>query len=411
MPALLPPALPASSAYEQGVSLGASLAQIQHRLQQDQAGGAAAAVPQIPESAQAQAAAAVPNLQLLMRRTIDGSPVIPPGMTVKQASMYVSHDWMAEHIQHAKTLVFISLSMPRETIRRILADIWNDKKLRGEAVVIVRGWQPTPTGLPELVQAIGELQPGLLKQVNVAVDPSLFESYGVKRVPMVARQISPGRWVSVSGDRLLPTAAVSALDAGKDDGKTLGQTWPIAEPDMIQVMSAKMKAYDWVKHARQANANFFTALPRNAPPLPESPKGLTYFYNPSVVVTHDIRLPDGRLVAAKGQVINPLDQTHMPWSTWKAAIFNAQVPWEVAQAKKWATQYPGIRLMMTNPPDTQAGYVEMEKAFGRPVFVASPLVTQRLGVTNSPALIWPRGSQLQIFVPPIPNDPSYASNR
>jgi conjugal transfer pilus assembly protein TraW len=416
MPALLPPAVPsAPAAYIAGADLGASLANMQSKLRQGVLPTSVASAPTqttvaptITPELRNEAVGAVPNLKYLLRNTIDGAPVIPPGMTEKQASMYVSHDWMARHIHQARTLVFISLSMPKEDIRRILSNIWNDKALRSESVVVVRGWPANATGLPDLVQALGDLQPSLQKQVNIAVDPSLFESYAVQRVPMVARKISDERWVTLSGDRDLPSVAVAALDAGKDAGQTRGQTWPVIEPDLIAVMNARMKAYAWAKKAKQANADFFSGLPKKAPSLPESIQGLTYFHNPSVVVTQDIRLPDGRLVAAKGQVIDPLAQ-NMPWQTWRAAVFNASVPWEVAQAKKWAAQYPGLRLMMTSPPSTQQGYAALEKSFGNPVYVASPLVVQRLGVTNSPALIWPRGLQLQIQVPPIPNDPGYAA--
>ena len=136
--------------------------------------------------------------------------------------------------------------------------------------------------------------------------------------------------------------------------------------------------------------------------LPESPKGDFLYHDPSMIVTRDIRLPDGRLVARAGQRLNPLDNPNMPWSTWRAVVFNASKPWEVRQALAWSQEYPSARLMMVAPPDTEAGYVAIEKRFGRPVFVASPLVAARLGVPATPALIWPDHSQLAIRVLPIP---------
>lgn len=353
-----------------------------------------------------QAAASIPNLRLALRNTIDGQPVIPPGMTVKQASMYVSHDWMNDHINQARTLVFISMSMPKPEIRNILANIWSHPDLRDEAVVVVRGWQPKALGLPELVQALGDLQPSLQHQVNIAVDPILYETYDVQRVPAVARRNASGQWHLLFGNHELPSVAVKTLDEGKDWGKTRGQTWAIAEPDIIATLKKRMAAYNWAEHAKQATAHFFSQLPTQAPALPESRKPLTFFHSPAVMVSHDIKLPDGRVVAKAGQVLNPLLDTSMPWSAWRAIVFNAQVPWEVRRAKAWAADYPTARLMMTNPPNTEDGYVALEKSFGRPVFVASPLVTQRLGITYSPALAWPVGPQLQIQVAPIPLDPA-----
>jgi hypothetical protein len=400
----------APEAYVDGTRVGAALAEIQQRAAQGQVPVPAIKNPAISQgSVMDRAAQTVPNLSMMLRNTIDGQPVVPPGMTQKQASMYVSHDWMAQHIKEAKTLIFISMSQPKEDIRKILADVWAHKDLRDEAVVVVRGWEGDTTGLPTLVQEISSLQPGQDRQVNVAVDPMLFESLHIDRVPAVSMAETNGGWATMYGSQFLPSEAVKRMAQGKDFGKTYGKTWAIAEPDLIRTLNERMKAYNWQAKAQLANAQFFRDLPSRAPALPESPVALQMYHNPAVVVQKDIRLPDGRLVAKAGQVLNPLEDAMMPWSTWRAIVFNASVPWEVKQAKEWAARFPTARLMMADPPNTQKGYVLLEESFGRPVFVASPLVLGRLGVTNSPAMVWPDGWQLAIQVAPIPNDPALSS--
>ena len=207
-----PPAMAASvpAAYQQGLALGNALNAVRRRAASTPQGQAAARIrnPAQPGAqptpvqmrAIEQAAQATPNLKYLLRNEIDGSPVIPPGMTAQQASAYVSHQWMGQHLEQAKTLVFISMSMPTASIRRILADVWAHKDLRDEAVVVIRGWQPRPTGLPELVARINQLQPAPNHRVNVAVDPMLYESFHIEQVPVVVEAVVDEEALAARGE-------------------------------------------------------------------------------------------------------------------------------------------------------------------------------------------------------------------
>lgn len=395
-------------AYEQGLAVGQAFAKSSSaaRTTAEQTGEFKTPAWLQPTSP-AQVGATLPDLRQVMQDTVNGAPVLPPGMTTRQASMYISHDWMSKHIDQSKTLVFVSMSESDAGISAVLGNLYAHASLRNNAVVLIRGWAGDKTGLPLLVGKLASLQPSSNEQVNVAVDPIWFEDMHITRVPAVAHMDAGGQWRVIYGDGLLPSEAVTRLSAGLDIGKTFGNIYPIIEPDVIQVIKDRTTTYNWKQGAADAQSHYFQKMPSIAPALPESLRGLNYTKDPSIIVSHDISLPDGRVVAHAGQVLNPLANTAVPWSTWRAIVFNAGVPWEVAQAQAWARTYPSARLMMVNPPDKENGYTSLEESMGRPVYVASPMVTGKLGITNTPALVWPADNLLHIYVKPVPVDPTY----
>jgi hypothetical protein len=93
----------------------------------------------------------------------------------------------------------------------------------------------------------------------------------------------------------------------------------------------------------------------------------------------------------------------MPWGTLRYIIFDAQKPWQVAQAQQWAKQYPNARILMAGPPTTERGWIDIEHAFGgTPVRLIEPLIAKRLGVAYAPAMVWPQGDALKIWVKGAP---------
>ncbi len=60
------------------------------------------------------------NAKYVLRTTVNGVPVIPPGMHGKQLEQFVDHKSMAIQQAHAKTLVFISMAMPKHILKKCL---------------------------------------------------------------------------------------------------------------------------------------------------------------------------------------------------------------------------------------------------------------------------------------------------
>jgi conjugal transfer pilus assembly protein TraW len=335
------------------------------------------------------------NPRAILNETIDGMPVLPPGMSERQASMYLSHDWPKERERTAHVVVLLSLGMPKSVIRNIFEQVVSNPDLRAQTLFLMRGWANESLGFPKTASELNRLQPAGPYKVSVAVDPTWFESLHVKRVPEILVVNEPKMGV-ISGDGLSIQDAVQRIRAQRDLNKTYGHTWAIAEPDVLKEMQERVKTTNWNAVEQKAKNTMWAGIAQKAPAMPEQDASTVSYFNPSIVATRDIRLPDGRYVVHKGDVINPLAQA-MPWQTLRYITFNANKPWEVQQALAWAQQYPNAKIMMAAPPADLTGWKALEDAFQKQLFILEPMVAQRLGIHALPSVTAPSGLSLQTY--------------
>ena len=350
---------------------------------------------------QAVAQSQVGNGAALLTDTLHGMPVLPPGMTLQQASQYVSHDWPRKREKTAHLFVLVSLGMPKAVLKNLFDQVASSPALQNETVFVLRGWGSEPQGFQRTVSELERLQPHGQYKAPVFVDPSWFESLHVTRVPaiVVANTAHNGM---ILGDGLSLLDARNRIAHAVDLSRAFGKTWAITEPDALKMIQDAARKVDLQKWQEKAKAGMWKNLAKNAPALPESAADMASTFDPSIIATRDVTLPDGRVVIHAGQRINPLDEP-MPWGTLRYIIFDAQKPWQVAQARQWARQYPNARILMAGPPTTERGWIDIEHAFGgTPVRLIEPLIAQRLGVTYAPAMVWPQGDVLKVFVKGVP---------
>ena len=338
-----------------------------------------------------------------LRSHVNGVPVVPPNLHGVQAQQYVDHTLMAKQERQAKTMVFISMDMPKPVLRRWFADVANDKRLFQSTVFVLRGWPDRATGLPDLVREVNRLMPSMNVAANVEINPLLFTSHKVNVVPVIIHQTPGGQWGSIVGDQYGLHEAIHRIDGGYGSPtKIFGHTWKIAEPNMVAVFQKKIKTYDWKKAQQNAYDNAWARTRANmGDPLTDSRKGRYYTFNPSVVASRTITLPSGKVLVHKGQVIDPLTAFPFPW-TQSYIVFNPAQPWQVNQVKAWVGMYPNVVLMASELPPSWAGENALVKELQHPVYGLYPSLAARLGVNRVPALIQPDHDVLSITVPKEP---------
>ncbi len=343
------------------------------------------------------------NAKYVLRTTVNGVPVIPPGMHGKQLEQFVDHKSMAIQQAHAKTLVFISMAMPKHILKKMFATAWKVKKLRASTVFVLRGWKASPTGLPLLLNQVVHLFISPRDQPNVEVNPTLFTGHHVYKVPVILHEAPNHHWGAMVGDGYGLLASIHRIDRGKGSlHKIYGRTWRIAEPNLVKTIDHRAKTYNW-KAAEQQAADTRMALisQETAVHLPESRKPLLYLWDPAVRATRNISLPDGQVVAHVGQEVNPL--AYYPGSLQQHFIvFNPSEPWQVQDAEGWVSTYAKTTLMATRLPDTNHAYKALVEAFHQRVYALSAQLAARLGLKASPSLISINGHDLEIQVPAIP---------
>jgi conjugal transfer pilus assembly protein TraW len=142
-----------------------------------------------------------------------------------------------------------------------------------------------------------------------------------------------------------------------------GETFPIAEEDLLTLIQNRLKTMEGdgsLAQVQQELAKKAAQKIRRPAPVKGLVKTHTprqWFYDPSLTVDKDIKDPRGHLIAAKGQVINPLET--LSWGA-PLLLFDGDDPEQVAWAEQEHTLAKWV-LVKGSP-------VDMEEKLKRPVY-------------------------------------------
>ena len=185
---------------------------------------------------------------------------------------------------------------------------------------------------------------------------------------------------------------VSAKDLG-----VRGTTWPVAEPDLLERIEARLSAMErsgeLARHESQARARARSRLeaPEPVPGIAPARERRSRTFDPSVVVDRDLLAPDGTLLAAAGTRIDPF--AHSPL-TRDLLFIDGRRPAEVA----WALGHEGpskIVLLAGRP-------LALARRHGRTFFFdQGGRLKERLGLRFTPSLVTRDGAHLRIDEIPL----------
>jgi conjugal transfer pilus assembly protein TraW len=167
----------------------------------------------------------------------------------------------------------------------------------------------------------------------------------------------------------------------------LGPTYPIGEPhflkDIENKLKAKEKSGELKKLEQEAIARSLRSIesPRPIDGVVSTAQPRTFNFDPSIVVTTDLRLPDGRVIAAAGTRYNPLSTVNLSVPLF---FFDGRDADQVAMAKRFYESRKGVvKLIMTG-----GSYTERMRAWKHPVFFDQyGALVSKLGITQVPARV------------------------
>jgi conjugal transfer pilus assembly protein TraW len=176
----------------------------------------------------------------------------------------------------------------------------------------------------------------------------------------------------------------------------VGPTYPITEVDFLKSIEAKLKAKEKTGELAKLQQE---AVRRNTESImnPKAVKGVTkttlarsFYWDPSIVITTDVRLPDGTVLAKAGSRLNPLDTTKMSKSLF---FFDERDAEQTAMAKRLHAERNGaVKLILTG-----GSFVRMMRSWGQQVFYdQGGVLTAKFGITQVPALVAQDGKRLRI---------------
>lgn len=182
-----------------------------------------------------------------------------------------------------------------------------------------------------------------------------------------------------------------ALDLG-----VIGPTYPISEPHLLefieQRLTDKARSGALQRLQEQARAKGIDAVLHPAPlsGIRPTDTARTFYVDPSVILERNIVDANGTLLFAAGTKKNPLDVVSL---SKHLLFFDARDPQQVTRARALMAQYQG----RVKPILVGGSYLELMKAWRIPIYYDQHgRLTQRLQITQVPALVSQEGPRLRI---------------
>jgi len=188
------------------------------------------------------------------------------------------------------------------------------------------------------------------------------------------------------------------VSGGPEAGRAevLGPLYPIAEPDMLEQIEARLRAMERsgelqrLTQEGQQRAIRSAQYPKAVEGVGKSIANRTYTFDPSVRVPRDVTDDRGRVLVKAGTVVNPLDYVSM--GRW-LVFFDGRDAGQVALAHRLGEQY-GWAI---KPVLVAGGPLDISRRWKRQVyFDQGGFLVQRLGIRNVPALVTQQGKVLRI---------------
>ena len=211
----------------------------------------------------------------------------------------------------------------------------------------------------------------------------------------------PFRSALASAMRVSAVAALLAAAAPAEaaDLGARGQTWPVAEPDLLEQIEARLQdmqrsgelARLETEARARARARSRLEEPEPVPGIVPARERRSRLFDPAITVERDIALPDGTPIAAAGARVNPLASHALT----RDLLFvdgrrEAEIAWALAHDR------PAKIVLLAGRP------LDLSRRHGRPVFFdQGGRLAARLGLRFTPALVEQSGSKLRITEIPL----------
>lgn len=282
-------------------------------------------------------------------------------------------------------LLFVSRGMPKGELTAAIAAAASDPTLR----LIVRGVLPGET-LADALRAWAALIGRRETPPAIIIDPTLFRRHDIQAVPTLID--------AVTGQEVRRGLDPEHLAAPGQDGSghvlgSIGPTWPIAEPDLAQLMRERAEQLDLPGRAQAALARFWRQAP--AVTLPPARTDRVRRVRPLARTTTDLVDHQGRVLLITGSELNPLE--HVPLTA-RILVIDGQDPHELAWARAQRATNRATMHLITNPnrDGSWAAWQAVQDDLDAPAFLLDRHLADRLHVEATPSLIEAHGTELVI---------------
>lgn len=181
-----------------------------------------------------------------------------------------------------------------------------------------------------------------------------------------------------------------------DDLGVVGPTYDIAEPDLLEVIQSSLyqmeKSGELGKKQGEYRDRVIGAVekPKPVPGIKATTVKRTFYYDPTMVLDHDIRGEDGSILFARGLKVNPLDHVSLRD---ELIFFDGRDRRQVSFAKQTMRKLKGAAkpIMVAGEP------LNLMRDWKRRVFYdQGGALVRRLGIRQVPAVVTQDGKRLRV---------------
>lgn len=184
--------------------------------------------------------------------------------------------------------------------------------------------------------------------------------------------------------------------AQADEIGIVGPTYDIAEPDLLEVIQSRLyqmeESGELAKKQGEYQGRVVGAIekPKPAPGLKATATKRTFYYDPTMILDHDIRGDDGSILFARGLKVNPLDHVSLRE---ELIFFDGRDRRQVSFAQRILRNLKGAAkpIMVAGEP------LNLMRDWKHRVFYdQGGALVRRLGIRQVPAVVSQDGKRLRV---------------
>lgn len=290
-----------------------------------------------------------------------------------------------------RILMFASKAMPSGEMRSLVEAALADSRIR----IVFLGGEPEG-GVGALMRFVLEASKGFDRLPIMEIDPPKFHKYKIDLVP-AAVVLKDGQEVARVRGVFSTRWIDETLRTRTGDLGSYGQLYKPSEIDMEAYIKERVAAFDWQGFATRARDTFWEH--QTTGNVPHADRRETYLIDPTVTITHDVQLPDGRYLAHAGDRVNPLKGR--PFKT-QMIVIDARDDAQRAFAREFLQKAGEVRVVVMStsvPPVAAKGWdtwTEWQKDLGVPLYLYSKTFADRFRLTGTPSVIRGDGENLKV---------------
>jgi len=225
-----------------------------------------------------------------------------------------------------------------------------------ETTLALQGLPAGMRSIDEVAVFISQVNQGIEGAPGLVIDPRPFRTAGIEVAPtvMVLKDGKPELWAKGVSD---PEWIMERYSRGqRGDLGIHGSVEKVAEKDFSEEIKDRIAKIDWEKKKARARNSFWEH--RKFVDLPVATKTNAFTFELKYAVGKDMHNNKGELLAAKGDVIEPLK--HIPGNFY-LVVFDATDPDQVHTAKLIGDQCPShkrLKYIATKIDSSEDGWEE-----------------------------------------------------